>query len=94
MDKQNFRQGAIGVLLHVYEQAIADLIALMKNLADDKLPLIMAPLTYDENCRSLQTILTHVVNSGYGYATSINNVKGVAIVRPDKAFHLSVKAYQ
>jgi uncharacterized damage-inducible protein DinB len=50
--------------------------------------------TADENCRSVQGILTHVVSSGFGYATSIHNLKGHGKQRPVKIFHLSVKEYQ
>ncbi len=47
----------------------------------------------DENCKSIHTILSHVVSSGYGYATSIHNLKGHNIQRPDKTFHLTIKEY-
>ncbi len=88
-----YRQGATGALLDEYERAIADLKKVIEDIPDDALVVIADPATTDENCRSVQTVLSHVVNSGYGYATSINNLKGAPMVRPGKIFHLAIKEY-
>jgi uncharacterized damage-inducible protein DinB len=87
------RTGAIGALLDIYEQAIADLRKTVEDIPDALLTKITDPDTTDEDCRSIQTILSHVVNSAYGYATSISNLKGHGIQRPDKTFHSSVRYY-
>jgi len=47
----------------------------------------------DENCRSIQTILTHVVSSGYGYAVYIQNSRGVNSIRPEKRSNPTVQDY-
>src|SRR6185295_11967694 len=88
-----YRQGAVGALLDIYEQAISDLKKVIEDIPDNALTIFTDPHTTDENCRSIQTILSHVVNSGYGYATSIRNLKGYNIRRPDKTFHLTIKEY-
>ncbi|HUM48061.1 MAG TPA: DinB family protein [Chitinophagales bacterium] len=88
------RQGAIGALLDIYEQSISELKNLIADIPDSALTIITDPKTTDEDCKSIQTILTHVVNSGYGYATSIHNLKGHSSVRPDKILRGSVKEYQ
>lgn len=88
-----YRQGAIGALLHIYEQAIADLKKAIETISDSALTIITDPDTRDENCKSVQTILSHVVHSGYGYATSIHNVKAATIKRPDKTIRFTIKAY-
>ena len=88
-----YREGAIGALLDEYERVIAHLKKVVEDIPDDALTIIVDPKTIDENCRSVQTILSHVVNSGYGYATSINNLKGPEMVRPGKIFHLTIKEY-
>ena len=88
-----FRQGATGALLDEYERAISDLKIVITSIPDHALTIIMDPLTADENCRSVQTILSHVIHSGYGYAVSIQNLKGQAMQRPDKTFHLTVPEY-
>ena len=89
-----YRQGGVGALLDIYEQAISDLVKVIKDIPDDALTTIIDTQTTDENCRSFQTILSHVVHSGYGYATSIRNLNGPVLVRPDKTFHLTIKEYQ
>ena len=93
METKAYRQGAIGALLDIYEEAIADLRNTIYTIPDAALPLITDPHTADENCRSIQTILTHVVHSGFGYATSIHNSKGYSVIRPGKVFNLTTQQY-
>jgi uncharacterized damage-inducible protein DinB len=92
MDK-TYRPGAKGALLDIYEQAIAELKELIRGIPATALLTIADPNTRDENCRSIQTILSHVVHAGYGYATSIRNLKGANIERPAKTFHDRIPAY-
>ncbi|THU38384.1 DinB family protein [Niastella caeni] len=89
---KKYRQGAIGALLDIYENAISELKVTVKNIPDSALTVIVDPHTKDDNCRSLQTVLSHVVSSGYGYATSIHNLKGNK-ARPEKTFHLTMAEY-
>ena len=88
-----YRTGAIGALLDEYERAIADLKKVIEGIPDNVLIPIVDPHTNDDNCRSVQTVLTHVVHAGYGYATSIHNLKGHNKVRPGKTFHSTVSKY-
>ena len=88
-----YRQGAVGALLDIYEQAISDFKKVIEDIPDNALTIIINPQTTDENCKSIQTILSHVVNSGYGYAANIHNLKGNNIRRPDKTSHLTIKEY-
>jgi hypothetical protein len=89
----SYRQGAIGALLDIYEQAISTFKNTIEDIPDNSLTIITDPHTADENCRSIQSILSHVVSSGFGYATSIHNLKGHNTKRPDKIFHLTIKEY-
>jgi uncharacterized damage-inducible protein DinB len=88
-----YRQGAVGALLDIYEQAISDFKKMIEDIPDRAVPIIVDPHTTDENCKSIQTILSHVVHSGYGYTTNIHNLKGYNIQRPDKTSHLTIKEY-
>lgn len=88
-----YRKGAIGALLDEYERAIGDLIKVIEGIPDNVLITIVDPHTSDDNCRSVQTILSHVVHAGYGYATSIHNLKGHNKTRPEKTFHSTVSKY-
>ncbi|MCB2408789.1 DinB family protein [Hymenobacter lucidus] len=91
---RTFRTGAIGALLDEYERAIADLRAAIAPIPNAALPRIIDARATDESCRSIQAILTHVVSSGYGYATSIHNLKGPARTRPAKALLPTIDAYR
>ena len=90
---KTFRKGAIGAFLDEYERALTELINITKTIPDEELTIILDKQTEDENCKSVQTILSHVVSSGFGYATSIHNSKGNSLVRPGKTFHFTVKEY-
>ena len=88
-----YRQGAVGALLDIYEHAISDFKKVIADIPDNALTIIIDPQTTDENCKSIQAILSHVVSAGYGYATSIHNLKGYNIKRPDKIPRLTIKEY-
>jgi uncharacterized damage-inducible protein DinB len=93
MQNKMYRQGAVGALLDIYEQAISDLKKAIEDIPDNALTIITDSQTTDENCKSIQAILSHVVSSGYGYATSIHNLKENNIPRPGKTFHVTIKEY-
>ena len=90
---KKYRTGAIGALLDEYERAIADLKMVIATVSDRELAQIVDPQTSDDNCRSIQTVLTHVVHSGYGYATSIHNLKGYNKVRREKKLCMTITEY-
>ncbi len=87
------RTGAIGALTDIYEQAISDMVKVIEDIPDSALTNIIDTETKDENCKSLQAILSHVVHSGYGYAAGIHNLKGKNIQRPAKTFRVAIKEY-
>ena len=55
-----YRPGAVGALLDIYEQAIADFKKVIKDIPDNALTLIIDPQTTDENCKSFQTHLFNI----------------------------------
>ncbi len=71
--------GAIGALLDEYEKSIKELESVLEGLSQDELIQIADPSTKDPDCRSIQTILTHVVKAGYGYAIAIRRSMGEEI---------------
>jgi uncharacterized damage-inducible protein DinB len=89
-----YRTGAIGALLDEYERALVELKQQIAPLSDEALTAMLDTETTNEDCRSIQTILSHVVYSGYGYATSIRSLKDPSLKRPEKTFHKNVKMYQ
>src|SRR6266581_1429510 len=88
-----YRQGAVGALLDIYEQAISDFQKIIVDIPDGALTINIDSQTTDENCKTIQTILSHVVNSGFGYAISIHNLKGFNISWPEKTYHLTIQEY-
>jgi hypothetical protein len=77
MYNNNYRDnGAIGALLDEYERAIRDLKTVLETVSEIELLGIVDTKTQDEDCRSIQTILTHIVRSGYGYAIYVRKAQG------------------
>ena len=50
--------------------------------------------TQDEDCRSIQTILAHVIHSGYGYAIAVRKLHGEQLIRPNKDYLSTIEAYK
>jgi len=69
--KRTYRKGAVGALLDEYERAASELLAVIDSIDDGEFEKVRDTQTSDEHCRSVQTIMSHVVNSGFGYANSI-----------------------
>ena len=59
--------GTIRALLDEYKKAVTELISVIKPLTSNEILITRDDKTANENCRSVQTILTHVVYAGYGY---------------------------
>jgi len=69
--------GTIKALLSEYKRAIVELIVVIKNLKGKEIISIRDNKTTDANCRSIQTILTHLVYAGYNYTNYIENLSGI-----------------
>lgn len=89
-----YRKGATGALLDEYEKAIAELKQVINDVTNEELTAIADIETMDENCRSIQTVLGHVVRSCFSYAVYIRNLYGEKLNRPDIILRSSVNAYQ
>ena len=87
-------KGAVTALLDIYKNTLVLLKESIATVSSEKLTRIIDANTSDDNCRSLQTILAHVVNSGYSYAISIYNSKGNNEIRPAKLFNTDVISFQ
>lgn len=74
---RNYRDnGAIGALLDEYEKAIDEFIVLVSPITETELSTIVDYETKDEDTRSIQTILTHVVRAGYYYCVATRSQLG------------------
>lgn len=85
--------GSKGALLDEYEKAIHELIGVLSGISDSDLIEIVDFDTKDSDCRSIQTLLSHVVHSAFGYAHYIYVHKGHSNVRPEKTKHTNVGEY-
>lgn len=62
------RTGFVAALMDEYERAMLELSRLIERLSDADYESPRDPHAADASCRSIQTVLTHVVSAGYGYA--------------------------
>lgn len=65
---KTYRKGPVGALMDEYERAAAELITILEGITDEEYERIRDTQTQDDDCRSIQTIMTHVIRAGYGYA--------------------------
>ena len=77
-----FRTRALGALVDEYERAIGELITLLSTVSDSAFEVLRDRETADDDCRSIRTVVAHVLRSGYGYADMIRSALGVSSGRP------------
>lgn len=94
MEKVYRNNGAIGALLDEYEKALKELIHVIHDVSNDQLITVIDKDTTDMDCTSIQTILTHVVQSGYAYVVEIRKWLGENVHYKEKVFFNSVKEYK
>ena len=80
---QAYRPGALGALMDEYERALHDLKRILEPLAQEPFEMIRDRETSDEDCRSIRTVATHVVRSGYGYVDYMRSALGQDFQRPE-----------
>jgi len=85
--------GSTKALLDEYKKAIDELINIIKPLNDSRLSMVVDNETKDSDCKSIQTVLTHVVCSGYNYTIYIENSIGVNKPRVERVVCNSVDQY-
>lgn len=65
-----------------YERAAQDLRRLIEQIPEDDFMRVIDSQTKDEDCRSVQTIMSHVVRAGYNYADYIREQFSIGSARP------------
>jgi uncharacterized damage-inducible protein DinB len=81
---RTFRPGAIGALMDEYERAAVELSRLISSLSDAEFERLRDTRTQDEDCRTIQTVMAHVIGAGYGYAYRIRTAMGEEATRPER----------
>lgn len=82
--RESYREGPMGALMDEYERAAADLRRLVERIPAEEFVRVADPRTEDEACRSVQTIMSHVVGAGYGYADYLREVFALPSARPPR----------
>jgi len=81
---KTYRKGAVGAMMDEYERAAAEFRALIAGLTEEQYTGIADAETTDDCCRSPQTIMSHVVAAGYGYANYIRNAFSIEKGSPER----------
>jgi uncharacterized damage-inducible protein DinB len=90
---KNELKGTVKALLIEYRRAVDELIAVIRPLGSDEIMMIRDDKTTDPNCKSVQTILSHVVYAGYGYTNFIENHLGADKQRHPREYFESAQEY-
>lgn len=80
--KNNFRPGILGALMDEYERALLNFHELVSSIPHDDYSRIVDTETTDEDCRSVQAIVSHVINSGFSYADYLRILFSIDTSRP------------
>ncbi|MDP3681631.1 MAG: DinB family protein [Flavobacterium sp.] len=89
----NNNQNAVIALLAEYQKAIIELQHVIHDISQEDLTFTVDHATTNPDCKSIQTILSHVVSSGYSYCVYIQNFKNKNTVRPEKVNRSSIADY-
>ena len=60
-----------------YERAVGELARILEGTSDEEYERVRDTETKDESCRSIQSIMTHVIGAGYGYAGMYRDAWGM-----------------
>lgn len=71
--KKHSKSGTVGALLDEYEKFIPELNDLLASMNESQLIQVIDHETKDKDYRSVQTIMTHVIPSGYNYTDTTRN---------------------
>jgi uncharacterized damage-inducible protein DinB len=79
------RPGALGAMMDELDRAVADLVAQVSPLRQVAYDAVRDPGTEDEDCRSIRTVVNHVVSAGYGYTSALRGALKLPFTTPDYA---------
>jgi len=80
--EHTYRNGPVGAMMDEYERAAVEILLILEDISDGEFEKIMDTKTKDEDCRSIQTLMGHVIGSGYSYADSIRKAYDIPSKRP------------
>lgn len=68
---EDYRKGAVGALMDEYERAVFELKTIVRRIGEENYVRIADAETENEECRSIQTMMNHIVDAGYAYANDL-----------------------
>lgn len=84
---------AVEAILLEYKSVVVALQKVIQNMSYANLTTIVDSNASDSNCQSIQTILTHVVSSGFSYGGYIRKLKNIPDNRLGKMLKMSAQEY-
>lgn len=66
-----YRKGAVGAMMDEYERAVDELMTIVTTAGAEAYVFIADSETENEECRSIQTMVSHVVDAGYAYMNDL-----------------------
>ena len=69
-------------MMDEYERAASEFVRIVSGISDAEFERERDTRTADPHCRSVQSIMNHVIGSGYGYADYIRGAFSVPSARP------------
>lgn len=85
---------AVNALLGEYRNVINALQQVIVGISHENLVAVVDAETSDPECVSIQSILSHVVSSGYSYGGYIRKLKKIKDDRPGKVVRIAVEDYR
>ena len=85
--------GAVNALLDEYRKVVVALQKVISGISDENLMRIIDTATDNPDCKSIQTVLAHVVNSGFAYCIYIRKSRNMDLSRPQKALRSTIPEY-
>jgi uncharacterized damage-inducible protein DinB len=77
-----YRPGIIGALMDEYERAALDIAKTIHPMKQAEFVDVLDEVTSDQQCRSIQRIMEHVISAGYGYADYVRRAFDKSISPP------------
>ncbi len=94
MNSRYRNNGAVRAILDEYKKALTEFENVIANLTYKDLIAIVDNKTEDADCKSIQTILTHVIKAGYCYIIEIRKSQGEQISFVERETFNTVKQHK
>lgn len=89
----NNHSGAVGAILDEYQRALEELKQIVASVSTSELLVVVDHDTMDSNCKSIQTVLAHVVRSGFTYAILVDSLKKPMQPYRERVYHVEIAGF-